>query len=431
MLAPSSPAASDADILREYSTRWAFIAHPGQVPPKDRPWFVYLMRSGRGGGKTRAGAEWVLSRVREGFRNIALVGETAADVRDTMIELGDSSIMKVARPHERPVYEPSKRRLTFPNGAVAVAYNGTEPDQLRGPQHDSAWVDELAKFKYPQECWDNLIFGLRLGKNPQIFLTTTPRPIPIIRSLIGKPDTVDVRFSTFDNAENLSPVFLAKVRELYEGTRLGRQELGGEILDDNPGALWQRDVIERQRAREAPPLLRVVVGVDPAVTNTEGSDETGIVVDGIDAAGHLYILADYSLKGPPHAWATAAYKAYLDFKADRVVGEVNNGGDLVEVNLRTVAPDIPFKAVHASRGKQIRAEPVASLYEQGRAHHVGTFPHLEDQMCEWVPGQKSPDRMDAHVWAATELGFAVRGEDVPIEQAFVPANIPSFSRGWR
>jgi len=341
--------------------------------------------------------------VREGYRSIALVGQTAADVRDTMIELGESSIMKVARSHERPVYEPSKRRLTFPNGAVAVAYNGDEPDQLRGPQHDSAWVDELAKFRYPDECWDNLMFGLRLGPNPQVFVTTTPRPIPIIRRLIIDKDTIDVCFSTFQNAENLSPIFLERIRERYEGTRLGRQELGGEVLDDNPGALWQRGVIENLRVRDHPPLIRIITAVDPAVTNKEDSDETGIVTVGIAASGHCYVLEDSSLQGSANQWAVAAVRAYHRHKADRIVGEVNNGGDLVEVNIRTVDPAVPYEPVTASRGKLIRAEPVSALYEQGKVHHVGTYPQLEDQMCEWVPGEKSPDRMDALVWAITKL----------------------------
>jgi len=409
----SLPSVSDNDVLREYTSRWAFLAHPGQVPPKDRPWFVYLMRSGRGGGKTRAGSEWVLQRVREGYRHIALVGRTAADVRDIMIELGPSSILKVARPSERPVYEPSKRRLTFPNGAIATAYNGDEPDDLRGPAHDSAWVDELAKFRYAQDLWDNLTFGLREGKNPQIFVTTTPRPLPIIKELVHAKDTIDVCFSTYQNAENLSPVFLKKVKEKYEGTRLGRQELGGEILDDNPGALWQRNVIENLRVKEAPPLIRIVVGVDPAVTNTEASDETGIVVDGIAANGHCYCLDDQSLQGSANAWAQAVVKAYRKYGADRVVAEVNNGGDLVEVNIRTVDRNISYKDVHASHGKLVRAEPVSALYEQGKVHHVGCFPELEDQMCDWVPGQPSPDRMDAHVWAITELtgcGLPIDGD---------------------
>lgn len=411
MPARSSPSVSDDDILREYVSRWTFRAHPGQIPPKDRQWSVYLMRSGRGGGKTRAGSEWVLQRVREGYRSIALVGQTAADVRDTMIELGESSIMKVARPHERPVYEPSKRRLTFPNGAVAVAYNGDEPDQLRGPQHDSCWVDELAKFRYPEECWDNLMFGLRLGPNPQAFVTTTPRPIPIIRKLIADKDTIDVRFSTYDNAENLSPIFLQRVRERYEGTRLGRQELYGEILDDNPGALWKRDIIENLRVREHPPLARIIVAVDPAVTHNEDSDETGIVTAGIAASGHCYVLDDSSLQGSANQWAVAAVRAYHKWEADRIVGEVNNGGDLVEVNIRTVDPGVPYEAVTASRGKLIRAEPVSALYEQGKVHHVGTFPQLEDQMVEWVPGERSPDRMDALVWAITKLIPAAQTAD--------------------
>ena len=400
---PSKLSRAEARVLEEVGSRWSIIAHPGQVPPTDREWFTYLMRSGRGGGKTRAGSEWVLQRVREGYRKIALVGKTASDVRDIMIELGESSIMKCARANERPVYEPSKRRLTFPNGAIAVAYNGDEPDQLRGPGHDSAWVDELAKFRYPQECWDNLVFGLREGPNPQIFVTTTPRPIPIIRELLKAKDTVDVCFSTYQNAENLSPIFLAKIRERYEGTRLGRQEIMGELLEDNPGALWQRDVIENMRVKESGPLIRIVVGVDPAVTGNEDSDETGIVAVGKSALGHFFVLDDESVQGSPNKWASAAVRLYHHRQADRLIGEVNNGGDLVEVNIRTVGPNVSYKAVHASRGKHIRAEPIAALYEQGKVHHVGTFPLLEDQMCEWVPGEKSPDRMDALVWAITEL----------------------------
>ena len=403
MLVKSLPNASDMDILREYATRWVFLAHPGQIPPTDRAWFCYLMRSGRGGGKTRAGSEWVLERVRRGYRSIALVGARAADVRDIMIELGDSSIMKVARDYERPIYEPSKRRLTFPNGAVAVAFSDEEPDQLRGPQHDSAWIDELAKFNHPQETWDNLLMGLRLGPHPQVFVTTTPRPIPLIKNLIKSPDTIDVRFSTFDNAENLSPKFLEKIKEKYQGTRIGRQELEGEILDDNPNALWQRDAIENLRVKKTPAFTRIVVGVDPAVSSKEESAETGIITVGLAATGHIYILDDSSLQGTPNAWAVAVVRAYHRWKGDRVIGEVNNGGDLVEVNLRTVDRMIPFRAVHASRGKVIRAEPIAALYEQGKVHHVGTFPQLEDQLCEWIPGEKSPDRLDALVWAVHEL----------------------------
>ena len=399
------------EILREYATRWAFIAHPGQIPPTDRAWFCYLMRSGRGGGKTRAGAEWVLKRVRQGYRHIALIGKAAPDVRDTMVELGPSSIMKIARPEERPVYEPSKRRLTFPNGAVATTFTGEEPDQLRGPAHDTVWIDELAKFKYPEETWDNMEMGLRLGDNPQVFCTTTPRPIPIIKRLVKDPTTIDIRFSTMQNAENLSPIFLKRVQERYAGTRLGRQELEGEVLEDNPNALFNRETIENLRIRQAPQLIRVVIGMDPAVTGNEKSDETGIIAGGIAATGHGYILQDASLRASPAEWARAGVRCLHQNQGDRIVGEVNNGGDLVEVNIRTVDRNIPFTAVHASRGKAIRAEPVAALYEQGRIHHVGTFPELEDQMCNWVPGGKSPDRMDALVWCIWELfGLGLKDE---------------------
>ena len=411
----TSAAVEENAILYEYATRWTFQAHPGQVPPKDKAWFCYLMRSGRGGGKTRAGAEWILQRVRDGYQHIALIGQTAADIRDTMVELGPSSIMKIARPEERPTYEPSKRRITFPNGAVATTFTGEEPDQLRGPAHDTVWVDELAKFKYPEETWDNMEMGLRLGNNPQVFVTTTPRAIPIIKRLVKDSSTIDVKFSTMQNAENLSPLFLQRMKERYEGTRIGRQELEGEILDDNPNALFNREIIEAQRVRKAPPLIRIVVGVDPAVTSGESSDETGIVTAGLAADGQVYVLGDNSLRASPLEWARAVVRGYNEHNADRVIGEVNNGGDLVEMNLRQVDRAIPFKAVHASRGKHIRAEPIAALYEQGKVHHMGTFPQLEDQMCEWEPGEKSPDRMDALVWAITELtsrpdtGIRIRG----------------------
>lgn len=349
-------------------------------------------------------------RVRQGYRHIALIGQTAADIRDTMVELGPSSIMKVARPEERPVYEPSKRRLTFPNGAIATTFTGEEPDQLRGPAHDTIWIDELAKFKYPEETWDNMEMGLRLGDNPQVFCTTTPRPIPIIKRLVKDPTTIDVRFSTSQNAENLSPIFLKRIQERYAGTRLGRQELEGEILEDNPNAKWTRDLIENLRLHAGevvPPLIRVVVGVDPAVSDPKEtrnkSAETGIIAAGISAYGHGYVLQDSSLGGSAAEWARAVIRTFNHTRADRVIGEVNNGGYLVETNIRTVDRNVPYSPVHASRGKEIRAEPVSSLYEQGKIHHVGTFPDLEDQMCTWQPGDKSPDRMDAMVWAFWEL----------------------------
>lgn len=390
---------------------WEFWARPEQAPPPG-DWFVWLLRSGRGFGKTRTGAEWVIGRARAGFRRIALVGQSKADVRDTMIELGDSAILRVSPPWFQPVYEPSKRRLTWPNGAVAIVYSGDEPDQLRGPQHDSAWVDELAKFRYPQQTWDNLLFGLRIGARPQVVVTTTPRPIPLIKALREKPTTVDVQRPTWDNLVNLSPTFLREVIEPYQGTRLGRQEINGEILEDNPGALWQRATIEAGRVLRAPDLQRVVVGVDPSATGT--GDAAGIVVVGMamdptTRVRHLYVLDDRTVQGSPLTWAQAALTAYHVHRADRIVAEVNNGGEMVETTIRAVeaakgaGARAAYRAVHASRGKAVRAEPVTAIYEQGRAHHVGMFAELEDEMCQWEPGLPSPNRMDALVWAATDL----------------------------
>ncbi len=364
----------------------------------------------------------------EGYTPIALVGQTKADVRDTMVELGDSSILKVCPPWFYPEYEPSKRRLTFPNGTICIIYSGDEPGQLRGPQHMKAWVDELAKFKYPDDSWDNLEMGLRLGDAPQVICTTTPRPIPIIKKLVVDPNTIETRGSTFDNAGNLNPRFMKRMLSKYGGTRLGRQELNGDILDDNPDALWQHKLIDKARVSKFPELDRIVVGVDPAVTSNEGSDDTGIIVAGVDKRQdphEYYVLGDYTVHESPRKWATAVVSAFNKHNADRVIGEVNNGGDLVEVNIRTVDENIPYKSVRASRGKATRAEPISSLYEQERVHHVGFFPQLEDQMCDWVPGEgKSPDRVDGLVWAITELkgpdfeqqelywgaGFGVGGE---------------------
>jgi len=381
---------------------WPRIARPEQLAPLGA-WFVWLLRSGRGFGKTRTGAEWVRERVRKGYRRIALVGKTKADVRDTMVEIGESSLLQIIPPWERPSHEPTKRRLTWPNGAVAMFYSGDEPDQLRGPQHDTAWVDELAKFKYPQQTWDNLILGMRIGAAPQICITTTPRPIQLIKDLIANPATVDVRRPTWDNAANLSPVYMREVIEPLRGTRLGRQEIEGEILDDNPGALWKRSRIEQLRVTRAPELIRIVVAIDPAATGKATSDEHGIIVVGLGVDDEIYVLDDCSLRGTPNMWGTQAVAAYRKHMADRIVAEVNQGGDMVEHVIRTVDHSVSYKAVHASRGKQIRAEPVAAVYEQGKAHHVGAFPELEDQLCEWEPGDASPDRLDALVWGVTDL----------------------------
>jgi len=392
---------------------WEFWARPKQIPP-GWDWYIWLMLSGRGGGKTRPGAELVIKWAREGYSPIALIGATKADVRDTMVEVGDSSILSISPPWFMPEYEPSKRRVTWPNGVLGIIYSGDEPDQLRGPQEQKAWVDELAKFKYPQEAWDNLMLGLRMGNKPQAVVSTTPRPIKAIKELVKDERTESnpngrvavTRGHTLENADNLAPDFLRYIMRKYEGTRLGRQELAGEILDDNPNALWQRDQIDALRVTQHPDLARIVVGVDPAASDKEESDETGIIVAGIAphmGALHGYILDDLTLKGSPNQWATAAVTGYYKNRADKIVAEVNNGGDMVENTVRMVDKSVAYKAVHASRGKYVRAEPVSALYEQGRVHHVGFFPDLEDQLCEWVPGNTSPDRLDALVWALTEL----------------------------
>ena len=307
-----------------------------------------------------------------------------------------------APPWNRPLYEPSKRRLTWPNGAIASLYSADEPDRLRGPQHDAAWTDELAAWRYP-EAWDQLMFGLRLGTDPRVVVTTTPRPTPLIRQLISLPTTVVTRGSTYENRAHLAGAFYESIVRQYEGTRMGRQELLAELLDDNPGALFRRDDIEKARVREAPPLVRIVVAVDPAVSSGESSNETGIVVAGLGVDAHAYVLADVSGRLTPYEWAQRAVDSYHAHRADRIIAERNQGGALVESNLRTVDPRIPYKGVTATRGKTTRAEPVAALYEQGRVHHVGCFPKLEDQMCAWDPsaiagaaaaGARS-DRIDA------------------------------------
>jgi phage terminase large subunit-like protein len=367
---------------------------------------VWLIQAGRGWGKTRTGAEWVRLQVESGKRRIALVGPTAADCRDVMVE-GESGILSICEGN-RPLYEPSKRRLTWPNGAIATTYSADEPERLRGPQHDSAWCDEPGAWKYATQAWDMLMFGLRLGDDPRVVATTTPRPIALIRDLLKSPTTVVTRGRTADNAANLAPAFLEQIVGKYQGTRLGRQELEGELLDDHPGALWSRAKIDELRIPYSPwPLRRVIVAIDPAVTSNEDSDETGIVVAAIDADKQGCILADLSGRYSADDWARAAVNAYHEYRADKIIGEVNNGGDLIEKVVRTVDPKVSYKAVRASRGKIVRAEPIAALYAQGRVHHVGNYEQMEDQMCAFTPdgytGSGSPDRADAAVWALSEL----------------------------
>ena len=369
------------------------------------------MLAGRGFGKTRSGTEWLREKWQAGAGRIAIVAETAADARDVLVE-GPSGILAISPRSERPLYEPSKRRVTWPNGAVATLYNGTEPDQLRGPEHDTALVDELAKYRYAQDTWDNLQFGLRLGTRPQAMVTTTPRPIPIIRALLKEPGVIVTRGSTFDNARNLPESFVRKLNERYVGTRLGRQELFAEILDDLPGALWSRDMLESARCSAAPAMRRIVVAVDPSGTrggngSEERGDDVDIVVAGLGVDGRGYVLADETCNLSPAGWGRRAVDAYRDWKADRIIAERNFGGAMVEHVIRTVDKTVSYREVTASRGKFARAEPVAALYEQGRVSHVGMFAALEDQMCMIAPdgyvGDGSPDRADAAVWALTDL----------------------------
>jgi phage terminase large subunit-like protein len=382
---------------------WREIARPNQLPP-DWAWRVWMILAGRGWGKTRTGGEQVLTWVREGYKRIALVGETVADVRDVMIE-GESGIMNIALPHERPHYEPSKRLLTFPGGAIAKTYSAEKPGQLRGPQHEKAWADELAKWRYA-EAWDQLMLGLRLGDDPQVIVTTTPRPIKIIKYLMKLGTTHLTTGTTYENLDNLADAFRDEIITKYEGTRLGAQELNAIILDDMPGALWTREILENCRVSTMPDFKRIVVGVDPAVTaNEETSNETGIIVAGLGADGHGYIIDDLSLVGSPAWWGRQVVTAFNRHKANLIVAEVNNGGDLVERNIKIEDKTnaVKVKQVRAARGKYTRAEPVSALYEQGKIHHIGLFGELEDQMCSWVPGEDSPDRVDALVWALHEL----------------------------
>lgn len=382
---------------------WQILARDNQLLPLG-DWTTWIILAGRGFGKTRAGAEAIRDIVATGqAKRIALVGRTAADVRDVMIN-GESGIMACSQEGYRPEYKPSLRSIEWPNGSIATTYSAEEPDLLRGPQHDFAWVDELAAHKY-SETWDMLQLGLRLGKNPRSIITTTPKPKKIIKDILNGKNTIITRGSTYENLENLPTQYRDVIIAKYEGTTLGRQELNAEVLEEIPGALWQRSAIDSNRVKITPELKRVVVAIDPAVTSGKESDETGIVVCGIGVDGLYYILADLSGRMSPDAWARKAIEGFVLSKADRIVAETNNGGDLVEHVLRSVNKDIPYKKVHASRGKTARAEPIAALYEQGKVKHCGVFSELEDQMCSWVVGRSdySPDRVDALVWGLTEL----------------------------
>jgi len=434
-------AAKRREMMKEFSDEeanfilhdWEFWARPEQLtPPGD--WVNWLILAGRGSGKTRVGAEQV-RRWTKDFPIVNLIGPTAADVRDVMVQgIGaGSAIMEVCRREEAPVYEKSKRRLVWPNGAISLLFSAEEPDRLRGPQHMKLWCDEIAGWQYPDTCWEQAEFGLRLGAKPQTVITTTPKPTKLIKMLANSKSTYLTQGTTYDNRSNLAPAFFDTIITKYEGTRLGRQELNAEILEDRPGALWTLKAIDADRVSRLPELRRVVVGVDPAVSSGDESAEWGIVcvAEGASPSGqewppHYYVLDDLSGRYTPNDAAKVVVSSYKAYKADRIVAEVNNGGDLVEAILRNVDHAFAYKAVHASRGKLTRAEPIAALYEQHRIHHVGTFGMLEDQMCDYVPmTSKSPDRMDALVWALTEL-TADDGQDVIFEYSDIHSISPDL-----
>jgi phage terminase large subunit-like protein len=388
--------------------------------PPEGDWNTWVVLAGRGFGKTRMGSEWIrgLAHANPGCR-IALVAETAADARDVIIK-GDSGLLNCDPTLSEDSWSPTNRCLTWPNGSKAYTYNGTTPDQLRGPQHHFAWVDELAKFEYMQDAWDQLQFGLRLGEHPQCLVTTTPRPLPLIKKLIKDEDTIVTRGSTLDNQSNLAKNTIKQLYDRYGGTRLGRQELDGEVLGDIPGALWSLSSIDDSRVKEAPESLeRVIVAVDPAASSQERSDENGIVVVGLardeDGYARGYVLEDASHRGTPEEWARTTARMYRKWQADRIVAEKNQGGEMVSSVLKAVDRSLPIKLVHASRGKVVRAEPISALYEQGRVHHVGSFPDLEDQMCSFSidnvrnSSTGSPDRVDALVWGLSELFDKIAG----------------------
>ncbi len=395
-----------------------FWAMEHQLPPEG-DWRAWVIMGGRGAGKTRAGAEWVRAQV-EGPRptdegrakRVALVGETIDQVREVMI-FGDSGILACSPPDRRPDWEAGRKRLVWPNGAVASIHSAFDPEGLRGPQFDAAWVDEMAKWKKAEETWDMLQFALRLGDKPQVCVTTTPRNVGVLKALLKSPSTVLTQAPTEANAANLAASFLEEVRARYKGTRLGRQELDGVLLEDAEGALWTSTGIEAHRIRKTPDLDRIVVAVDPATTGGSASDECGIVVAGVKMTGppqdwRAVVLADCTVTAAsPAAWAKAAIAAMEQFGADRLVAEVNQGGQMVAEVIRQVDPLVPYKGVHASRGKVARAEPVAALYEQGRVKHMPGLDDLEDQMCKMTlqgfEGKGSPDRVDALVWALHEL----------------------------
>ena len=407
-----SVASSLADALADGG--WRTKARPSQLPPPG-DWNGWVVCAGRGFGKS-----WIASNfaneMAETTGRIALIGATAADVRDTIVE-GQSGILSTAPPWFRPVYEPSKRKVEWPNGSVATCFSSEERDRLRGPQFGLGILDEFAAWKNLKDTWDMFSFGLRLGKHPRFLIATTPRPIKLLKEIMARSDVVVTSGSSFENEANLAPTFLESLKRRYEGTRLGRQEIHAELLSDVPGALWSQEWIDRDRVKNLPwdGLSRIVIAIDPAVTSGEDADETGIIAAGIDATGHGYVLEDASGRFAPHDWAGKAIALYRKYHADRIIGETNNGGDMIEATIRSIDPNVSYKSIHASRGKVLRAEPISALYEQGRVHHVGMFTTLEDQMTAFTSDFSkstagySPDRLDSCCYALSELMLAKAG----------------------
>lgn len=401
------------DLQYEWRGFWA---RPSQLLPGtagaaiDRSdWRYWIPKAGRGWGKTRVGAETCREWANDPGARILLVGATTSDVREVMIE-GPSGLLSCYPPHERPIYNPSRHLITFPSGAIGMTRSADEPERLRGPQFTKFWVDELCAWSYVEQAWQQLAMGFRLKSAAlQGLITTTPKPIDLFKQLLKHPKSVVTHGTSHENKANLAEDWYKDVISPYEGTRIGRQEIYGEVLDDTEGALWTRDMIEACRVDSAkvPEIVRIVVAVDPATTAKKTSDMTGIGVVGLGRDGHCYVYADYTLKATVGDWVRKVCWAWGAWKADRIVAEGNNGGDLVEHAIRGVSPLIPYRSVHASRGKMMRAEPVAALYEQRKVHHIigRDLKDLEEQMVSWVPGvtEKSPDRIDWLVWAIYDL----------------------------
>ncbi len=401
------------DELTRLSYDWRLWARPDQLPPQGK-WTSWLLMGGRGSGKTRAGAEFIRAFAAENAgARLALIGETHGDARDVMVE-GISGLLPIHAIDERPVFEKTRGRLVWQNGSQAQVFSAEEPDSLRGPQFHSAWCDEIAKWRYLDAAWDNLQFALRLGDHPRQVMTTTPRPVPFLKKLLADPHCVVSRATTFDNSDNLPDAFFESVISRYDHTRLGRQELNGEMIEERDDALWSRAMIETARVAAAPDLMRVVIALDPAASSSKKADACGIVAAGKGADGHAYVIEDATLQGVrPDVWAAKAIALYHRHQADAVVAEVNQGGEMIEAVIHAIDPNVPVTAVRAQRGKYLRAEPVATLYARGRVHHAGQFAALEDEMCDFaasgLSNGRSPDRVDALVWALTALQLDAAG----------------------